>query len=97
MIHVNIVSGVVNFRLLPLSEKWIVAEEQWFGKAGVLVNFAVCQAINVSSTFSHDCKHATQKVFPSYLYDCAWKKEGSRLDVVQRKLPAQHLTTTKAG
>ena len=59
MIHVNIVSGVVNFRLLPLSEKCIVAEEQWFGKAEVLLNFAVCQAINVSSTFSHDCKHAT--------------------------------------
>jgi len=46
---------VVNSGLLSLSEKGIfIAEEQWVGKAGAVLYFAVSQAIKVSSIFSPD-------------------------------------------
>ena len=38
-----------------IRERHFVTEEQWVGRAGVLLRLAECLAIVVSSTFSHDC------------------------------------------
>jgi len=62
-IYVYILSRVVNPRFLPLSAKVIfAAEEQWVGKASVLLCFAVCQTICVNSTFSHHCTFASPEI-----------------------------------
>jgi len=51
---VYILSRVVNSSSAIIGESNFVTEEQWVGKAGVLLCFAVCLAIVVNSTFSHD-------------------------------------------
>ena len=37
-----------------IMERHFVVEEQWVEKPGVSQYFALCQAINVNSTFSHE-------------------------------------------
>ena len=54
-VHFYILSGEVNSCLLPLSEKYILLlRSNMLGKRWYYY-FAVCEAINVNSTFSNDC------------------------------------------
>jgi len=68
-IHVYILPGVVNSSSAIIRESHFATEEQWAGKAGALPYFAVCQAINVNSTFSHIYPYKCQRLYPPPLHN----------------------------